>query len=54
MKMCLGGAIVGLLAALLVLAVGLPIAAFVVIGIALLAIIAGCVDYVRDRGRGHG
>ncbi|ASR77240.1 hypothetical protein SEA_AVOCADO_39 [Mycobacterium phage Avocado] len=56
MKALLGGALAGVAVAILVLAVGATVAAFVVIAVALLTIVVGCVDYVRSprRRRGHG
>lgn len=50
MRAAAGGVIVGALSAFLILAVGLTVAAYVVIGVALLAIVAGLADYSRKHG----
>ena len=55
MNAVLGGLGAGLLMALTILIVGLTIAAYVAIAVALVAIVWGCVDYVRSHhDRRHG
>lgn len=55
MRACVGGAVVGFLVAVLILAVGLTVAAYVAIGVATAAIVVGAVDYVREHPHGrHG
>ncbi|QFG09992.1 hypothetical protein KDW74_gp38 [Mycobacterium phage Antsirabe] len=50
MNAILGGLGAGLLIALTILAVGLTVAAWVAIAVALVAIVWGGVDYVRRHG----
>lgn len=49
MRAVTGGAVVGGLVGVLVLAVGATAAAWIAIAVAALAIVAGCVDYVRTN-----
>lgn len=53
MRACIGGVIAGALVALLILAVGIPVAVTVAIGLSVLAIGVGAVDYVKTRDE-HG
>lgn len=46
-----GGLAGGALIAVLVLVLGVTVTAYVAIGVAVLAIVLGCVDYVRSPNR---
>lgn len=50
MMACCGGALAGVLIAVLILAIGVQLAAIVAIGVALLAIVVGFLDYSRRHG----